>query len=147
MKSWILCITYHIQLSMWKTFSRFQLTRVSCTWAVTCDFQQCGVLTRVDSDQSVQPHFKLRSSKWFSGSSLTVIETQATSKGSDQTVCMRRLVWGFAGRTFHIVGNLMSRLTYTCMRIYVAYFLWCACIFILRLNHQNIHTHTWTQEG
>ena len=25
---------------------------------------------------------------------------------------MRRLVWGLAGRTYHIVGNLMSRLKY-----------------------------------
>ena len=33
---------------------------------------------------------------------------QATSKGSDQTAHMRRLVWAFAGRTYHIVGNLMS---------------------------------------
>ena len=23
---------------------------------------------------------------------------------------MRRLIWGFAGRTYHIVGNLMSQL-------------------------------------
>ena len=29
------------------------------------------------------------------------------SKGSDQTTCMRRLIWGFAWRTYHIVGNLM----------------------------------------
>ena len=28
------------------------------------------------------------------------------SKGSDQTVPMRRLIGGFAGRTYHIVGNL-----------------------------------------
>ena len=27
------------------------------------DFQQCGVLTSVDSDEPVQPPFKLRSSK------------------------------------------------------------------------------------
>ena len=32
------------------------------------------------------------------------------SKGSDQTARMRRLTWGFAGRTYHIFGNLMSRL-------------------------------------
>ena len=32
---------------------------------------------------------------------------QATSKGSDQTARMRRLIWGFAGRAYHIVGNLM----------------------------------------
>ena len=34
----------------------------------------------------------------------------ATSKGSDQTARTRRLIRGFAGRTYHIVGNLMSRL-------------------------------------
>ena len=27
--------------------------------AVTCDFQQCGILTCVDSDEPVQPPFKL----------------------------------------------------------------------------------------
>ena len=27
-----------------------------------CDFQQCGILTSVDSDEHVQPHFKLRNS-------------------------------------------------------------------------------------
>ena len=31
--------------------------------AVTCDFQQCGILTCVDSDESVQPPFELRNSK------------------------------------------------------------------------------------
>ena len=37
---------------------------------------------------------------------------QATSKGSDQTARMHRLVWAFAGRIYHIVGNLMPRLKY-----------------------------------
>ena len=31
--------------------------------AVTCDFQQSDNLTSVDSDESVQPHFKLRNCK------------------------------------------------------------------------------------
>ena len=31
--------------------------------AATCDFQKCGILTSVDSDEPVQPHFKLRRSK------------------------------------------------------------------------------------
>ena len=35
-----------------------------------------------------------------------------TSKGSDQTVRMRRLIRGFAGHTYLIVGNLMSRLNF-----------------------------------
>ena len=43
-------------------------------WAVTCDFQQCGILTCVDSDEPVQPPFRRRNSKWCSVSSLTVIE-------------------------------------------------------------------------
>ena len=39
-------------------------------------------------------------------------DIQATSKGCDQTARMCRLIWGFAGSTYHIVGNLMSRLNY-----------------------------------
>ena len=42
--------------------------------ALTCDFQQCGILTSVDSDEPVQPSFKLRNSKSGSVSSLTVKE-------------------------------------------------------------------------
>ena len=30
---------------------------------MTCDFLQCGILTSVDSDEHVQPPFKLRNSK------------------------------------------------------------------------------------
>ena len=81
-------------------------------WAATCDFQQCGILTSVHSDEPVQPLFKFRNSKWCSVSSLTLVEYSATSKGSDQTAHMRRLIWGFAGRTYHIVGNFMSRLNF-----------------------------------
>ena len=66
----------------------------------------------VNSGEPVQPPFKLRDCKCCSVSSLTVIEYSATSKGSDQTARMRRLVWAFAGRIYHIVGNLMSRLKY-----------------------------------
>ena len=73
----------------------------------TCDFQQCGILTQIDWDEPVQPPFKLRNSKWYSVSSLTLKNIQATSKGSDQTARMRRLIWGFAGRTYHIVENVM----------------------------------------
>ena len=31
--------------------------------ATTCDFEHCGILTSVDSDQPVQPPVKLRNSK------------------------------------------------------------------------------------
>ena len=43
-------------------------------WAATCDFQQYGILISVDSDEPVQPLFKLRNSKWCPVSSLTVIK-------------------------------------------------------------------------
>ena len=65
------------------------------------------ILTSVDSGEPLQPPFKLRNSKWYSIGSLTLIDTQASSKGSDQTARMRRLIWGFAGRTYHNVGNPM----------------------------------------
>ena len=38
-------------------------TRVVHSWAYTCDFQQCGILTSVDSDEPVYPPFKHRKSK------------------------------------------------------------------------------------
>ena len=42
--------------------------------AVTCDFQQCGILTRVDSDKPLKTPLKLRNTKRCSVSSLTIIE-------------------------------------------------------------------------
>ena len=43
-------------------------------WAMTYDFQQCSILKSVDSDEPVEPPFKLRNSKWCSVSSLTLLE-------------------------------------------------------------------------
>ena len=52
----------------------FRLTLTQCIWASAWDFQQCGILTCVDSDEPLQPPFKLRNSKLCSFSSLTLIE-------------------------------------------------------------------------
>ena len=41
---------------------------------MTCNLEQCGIFTSVDSDEPVQPPFKLRNLKWCSVSSLTLIE-------------------------------------------------------------------------
>ena len=43
-------------------------------WAATWDFQQCGILTSIDSDEPVQPPFKRRKSKYCFVSRLTAIE-------------------------------------------------------------------------
>ena len=40
---------------------------------MTCDFQQCGILTSVDSDVTEQPPFKLRNFKLCLASSLVFI--------------------------------------------------------------------------
>ena len=52
-----------------KVFFSYYSTKL---WAVTCDFQQCDILTSVDSDEPVQSPFKLRNSKLSSVSSLTL---------------------------------------------------------------------------
>ena len=59
---------------------------------MSCDFQQCGILKSVDSDEPVKPPVRFRNSKWCSVSSFTIIEHASTSKGSDQTARMRMLV-------------------------------------------------------
>ena len=41
------------------------------------------------------------------GQKLNSQNIQVTGKGSDQTAHTRRLVWAFAGHTYHIFGNLM----------------------------------------
>ena len=42
---------------MKQIMTRISLGVCNCIWAVTCDFQQCGILTSVDSDEPVQPPF------------------------------------------------------------------------------------------
>ena len=81
-------------------------------WAATCDFQPCGILTSVDSYEPVEPPFKLWSSKWYSVSSLTLLE-YSRDKQKLWSDCMYaqaylRLWWS----CIQIVGNLMPRLIY-----------------------------------
>ena len=105
-------------------------------WTATCDFQQCGILTSVDSDQPLQPTFKFRTPNDARSVAEHSYNIQATRKGSDQTVHKGRLVWAFAGRTYHIVGNLMSRLKYVylCFIVQIAILLWdVLCLFDLIL--------------
>ena len=52
------------------TFLKYELT----IWAAAWDFQQFDILTGIDSDEPLQPPFKLRNSKWCSVSSLIIIE-------------------------------------------------------------------------
>ena len=53
--------------------TEFSVQKRIYIWALSCDFQQCGILTSVDSDEPVQLPFKLRNSKWCSVSSLTLM--------------------------------------------------------------------------
>ena len=59
------------------------------TLASAWDFQQCGILTSVGTDEPVLPSLKLRNSKWCSVGSLIIIEYSSDLKGSDQTAGMQ----------------------------------------------------------
>ena len=62
-------------------------------WAAICEFQQCGILTGVDADKSIQPPFKLRTPNYVQSVAEHSYNIQANSNGSDQTARMRRLIW------------------------------------------------------
>ena len=78
--------------------------------AATCVFQQCAILTSIDSDEPVKPPLSLETPNNVQSVALFSLNIQATSKGSDQTARMRRLIWAFVGRTYHIVRHIMLRL-------------------------------------
>ena len=56
----------------WMKKAAYQSAPIAGKRATPRDFPQCGVLTCVDSDQPVQPHFKRRNSKCCSVRSFTV---------------------------------------------------------------------------
>ena len=63
-------------------------------WAATRDFQQCGILTSVDSDEPVQSPLKLRNSKWCSVSSL--VNTQWICKRLAKALISLRVCAGWS---------------------------------------------------
>ena len=56
----------------------------------------------------MQPPFSLAPPNDVQSVALLSKNIQVTSKGSDQTARMRRLIRGFAVRKYYTVGNLMS---------------------------------------
>ena len=95
----------HEQFSLPEAQTQYSLLTDIDNWALTCDFQQWGISTCVDSDEPVHPQFKFRNSKWCSVSSVTLTECSSDKQrfGSN---C------GYAGSTYHIVWNPMPRLIY-----------------------------------
>ena len=75
-------------------------------------FELCGILTCVDSGELLRPLFKLETPGGVQSVAQQSWNTQAIIKGSDQTARMRRLILGFAGLTYHIVGSLMRWLIF-----------------------------------
>ena len=63
---------------------------------MTWDFQQFGILTSLETPNDSQ------------SVAYESYNIQVTCLDSDQTVPLHKLVWGFVGRTYHIVGNLKS---------------------------------------
>ena len=67
-------------------------------WQVQIQTSLCSLLLILETQNAVQ------------SVGLQSYNIQATSKGSDQSVLMRRLVWAFACRTNRMVGDLMVQL-------------------------------------
>ena len=69
-------------------------------WAVTCDFQQCGILTSVDLDEPVQPPFNLKNSKWCSVSRLRLIKSPSAVWSEPLLVAHTKLLEISCGGSF-----------------------------------------------
>ena len=89
------------------------MQRVIVWLRLTCDFQKCGILIRVDSDELVQPPFKLRNSKWCLDSSLKVIEYSSDKQRlwsdcayaqADQRLCLSHIPHCWKS---HVAANFM----------------------------------------
>ena len=65
--------TYQNMLCPKEDIQNNQYTSI-CIRAATCDFQECGIFTSVDSDEAWQPPFKLRNSKCWLTRSLIVVK-------------------------------------------------------------------------
>ena len=105
-------------------------------WAATCDFRQCGILTWIDLDESVQPPFKLRNSIRCSVSSLIHIIIEYSS--------YQQRLWSdcptWAGWSEPLLVAHTTLLEISCHGSYV--FGW----QILKRDNSKIHTHIWITE-
>ena len=59
---------------------------------MSCEFQQCGILTSVDSDELCSLLLGLATPNDIRSVAQQSYNIQATSKGSDQIARMRRLI-------------------------------------------------------
>ena len=58
-RAWYFFGSYSLAFSTYSLYNEFPLKILM----KICDFQQCGILTSVDTDEATQPPFKLRNSK------------------------------------------------------------------------------------
>ena len=99
-----------------KSWSK-QYASLQGMWTATHDFQQCGILTSVDSDKPGQPFLSLETPYAVQPVAEHSSNIQEASKGSDQSAHMRSLVLTVVGPTYHTVGNLTPQLMYCFYRI------------------------------
>ena len=116
----------------WRSIRKLKTSTENDKWAVTCDFQQSGILTSVDSDEPLQPAFKLRNLKWCSVSSLTLIGYSRDKQmlWSDCTYAQAdlRLCW------LHIPHYWKSH-AMTQMRAMLAFILCIAVLYLCMLGN------------
>ena len=112
------------------------------TWANARDFTQCTILTCVDSDEPVQPPLKLRNSKWWSVSSLTLIEYSSDKQRlwSDCAYAQAglSLCWSHIPKCWksHATAHIFSSIK-TCSVLFVVFFRKSQHMRILYVKHMR----------
>ena len=102
-------------------FIMFIAADLNYNWAATCDFQQCSILTWIDSDEPLQPPLKLRNSKWCLASSSTLIEYSSDKQklGSDcaSSHAGLSLCWSHIPQCWkpHVLASLSGAKTAVCL--------------------------------
>ena len=95
--------------SQWVGELALEWSRDMAFWQVYTQTSLCSLLVSLETPNDVR------------SVALHSQNKQATSKGCDQAARLRRQIWAFAGCTYHIVGNLMSRLIINEAPLYRSY--------------------------
>ena len=102
---------FKFQLNIFSCETKFHqgLSILSATGCI-CVFQQCGLLTRIDSDKSVQPPVSLETPNDVQSHCLEPNSHRIFKRLAKILILLHRLVGAFFGHTYLIYGNLSLRL-------------------------------------
>ena len=117
---------------------------------MTCDFQQCGILTIVGSDEPLQPPFKLRNSKWCSFS-LTIIKYSSDQQRlcsdcsyaqADLRLCWSHIPHCWKSHALAQIPKFLNVLNVWDVRLEIS-----VVSTHVNLNGLNVHGNNWKMEN